>query len=303
MGVGEAPVGGEGAGRLGALPAPLRLLRLHHWLKNGFVLAPVPFAVAAGSPLRPVALGAGLLGFCLLSSAIYALNDVRDAEADRRNPRKRHRPVASGEVSASTAWALCAALLVGAFALAAATGERSVALLFATYLGLNVAYSFGAKHVAVLDVFILASGFLIRVLVGCAVLDAEPSQWLLLCTSALALFMAFAKRRGDLVEGAGADQRPSLSGYDLAYLNAAIGLCAGVTLVAYALYSMEAPVMVPGRELVGLVFVAFAVLDYLRIIYTRNEGASPVGIALRYRSLQLAGLLWMLATAWSLGLF
>jgi hypothetical protein len=139
--------------------------------------------------------------------------------------------------------------------------------------------------------------------VGCAVLEAAPSQWLLLCTSGLALFLAFAKRRGDLVQGIGADHRASLAGYNLQYLNAAIGLCAGITLVGYALYSTESDVLLPHREFAGLVFVAFAILDYLRIIYTRDEGDSPVAVAFRYRSLQITGFLWMLATAWSIGLF
>ena len=101
----------------------------------------------------------------------------------------------------------------------------------------------------------------------------------------------------------GPDHRPALAGYSLGYLDAAIGITAGVALLSYALYSVEAGVLVPGRELAGLVFVAFAIFEYLRLIYTRGEGASPVAVAFRYRSLQAAGLLWMLATAWSLGLF
>jgi 4-hydroxybenzoate polyprenyltransferase len=284
-----------------ALPA-VRLLRLHHWVKNVFVLLPVPFALAAGARLDAAVFAAGLAGFCLLSSAAYAMNDVRDAEADRRSPRKRERPVASGAVTVAAAWSVAAGALAAAALLAASTGLPRVVSLFSVYLGLNAAYSFGAKHVPLLDVFLLASGFVIRVLLGCALVQAPPSRWLLLCSSALALFLAFAKRRGDLVEGVGSDHRPALAGYSQAYLDAAMGICAGITLLAYALYCVEARVLVPGRELAGLAFAAFGVLETLRLAYVEGRGASPVEL-LRHRPLQLCGAAWLAATAWSLDLF
>ena len=305
MGVHEAPLGSEDRTRDpdASLPPLVRMLRIHHWTKNGFILLPLPFALRVGAQLDAPVFAAGLFGFCLLSSAVYVLNDLRDAEADRLNPRKRHRPIAAGSVGRGTAWAVFAALAIAAVGMGLATGLPAVLGLFGVYAAANLAYSFGAKHVPVLDVFILASGFVVRVLVGCALLQARPSGWLLLCSSGLALFLAFAKRRGDLVEGMGPDHRPALAGYSLAYLDAALAISAGISLLSYALYSVEAGVLVPGRELAGLVFVAFAIFEYLRLIYTRGEGASPVAVAFRYRSLQAAGLLWMLATAWSLGLF
>jgi 4-hydroxybenzoate polyprenyltransferase len=290
------------AGAATALPA-LRLLRPHHWLKNVFVLLPVPFALAAGARIDAAVFGAGLVGFCLLSSAVYAMNDVRDAEADRRSPRKRGRPVAAGAVSPASAWTLAAAALAAASLLAASTGLPRVMALFGAYLALNAAYSFGAKHVPLLDVFVLASGFVLRVLVGCALVQAPPSRWLLLCSSALALFLAFAKRRGDLVEGVGADHRPALAGYSQAYLDAAMGICAGIALLAYALYCGDARVLVPGRELAGLPFAAFGILETLRVAYVEGRGASPVELALRHAPLQACGGGWLAASAWSLGLF
>jgi 4-hydroxybenzoate polyprenyltransferase len=279
----------------------LRLLRPHHWVKNVFVLLPTPFALAAGARLDTGVFAAGLAGFCLLASAVYALNDVRDAEADRRSLRKRSRPVASGAVTRAAALRLGCIALVAAALLAASTGLPRVGAVFATYLALNAAYSFGAKHVPLLDVFLLAAGFLLRVLLGCALVQAPPSRWLLLCSSALALFLSFAKRRGDLVEGVGSDHRPALAGYSQAYLDAAMGICAGITLLAYALYCVEAHVLVPGRELAGLAFAAFGVLETLRLAFVEGRGASPVEL-LRHRPIQACGGLWLLATAWSLGL-
>jgi 4-hydroxybenzoate polyprenyltransferase len=305
MGVHEAPLGSEDRARDpdASLPPLVRMLRIHHWTKNGFILLPLPFALRVGSQLDGPVFAAGLFGFCVLSSAVYVLNDLRDAETDRLNPRKRQRPIASGAISPATGWAVFAALALAALGMGLATGLPRVLALFGIYAGANLAYSFGAKNVPLLDVFILASGYVVRVLVGCALVQARPSGWLLLCSSGLALFLAFAKRRGDLIEGVGPDHRPALAGYSLGYLDAALAITAGVSLLSYALYSVEAGVLIPGRELAGLVFVAFAILDYLRLIYVHGEGASPVSTAFRHRSLQAAGLLWMLATAWSLGLF
>lgn len=284
-----------------AVPPAIRVLRPHHWIKNAFVLLPVPFALAAGSALDPAVFALGFGGFCLLNSAVYVFNDLRDAEADRSSPRKRNRPIASGAVSAGFAWTAAAVLLAIAAALAAGTGLPQVLVLFGAYAGTNLAYSLGLKHVPLVDVFLLASGFVIRVLLGCALLQAQPSAWLLLCTSALALFLAFGKRRGDLLEGVGTDHRPALAGYSLPYLDAAVGLCAGIALVSYALYCLEGGVLVPGRELAGLVFVAFTLLEYLRIVYCEGAGASPVAIALTHRPIQAAVVLWLAATLWSLG--
>jgi 4-hydroxybenzoate polyprenyltransferase len=305
MGAGDTPLPSErGRRRLAAaVPPAIRLLRPHHWIKNAFVLLPVPFALAAGSTLEPLVFALGFVGFCLLNSAVYVFNDLHDAEADRASPRKRHRPIASGAVSSGAAWALAGGIGAAALALGAATGLPRVLVLFGAYAAANLAYSLGLKHVPLLDVFVLASGFVIRVLLGCALVQAPPSAWLLLCTSALALFLAFGKRRGDLLEGLGADHRPALAGYSLPYLDAAVSLCAGVALVSYALYCLEGGVLHEGRELAGLVFVAFCVFEYLRLAYTRGAGASPVGIALTHRPIQAAVVLWLLATLWSLGAF
>jgi 4-hydroxybenzoate polyprenyltransferase len=244
---------------------------------------------------------AGLAGFCLLNSAVYAFNDIFDAEADRRNPSKRNRPVASGSVSVRAAGALSGLLLVAGLLVCGRFGGGATLLLSGIYLGVNVAYTLGAKHVPLVDVFLLASGFLIRILIGCALVSATPSSWLLSCSTALALFLSFAKRRAELIAIEGVEHRPALAGYTLQFLDQAMAICAGITLLSYAIYSQEAAVFVAGRELVGMPFVAFAILNYLRLAYTEGAGQSPVDVTLHSAALQLCAIGWAIATTWSLG--
>jgi len=280
----------------------VKLARPWHWIKNGFVLAPVPFALAVGATLDPSVFILGLLGFCLVNSAAYAFNDVRDAEADRLSPAKRGRPVASGAVSPATALFLAASLAAIGLALCWLTEVRGAIALALLYLITNLVYSLGAKNLPVVDVFLIASGFVIRVLLGCALVAAVPSDWLLLCSSMLALFLAFGKRRADLVAGLTSEHRASLAGYSMRFLDSALGITAGIAMLAYALYSQESPAFVEGRELAGLPFVAFGILDYLRLAMGEGAGGSPVEMMYRSRPLQICVVGWAAATAWSLGL-
>jgi 4-hydroxybenzoate polyprenyltransferase len=173
------------------------------------------------------------------------------------------------------------------------------------YVAVNVAYNLGAKNVALLDVFLLSSGFVIRVLLGCALVSAPPSPWLLLCTSTLALFLGFTKRRADLNEELDLMiHRPSLRGYNEAFLDQAMSICAGVAVLAYALYCIEVKnILQPGRELASLPFVAYGVLNYLRMVYVEGIGASPVDVACHSLSTQACAVGWLAAVTWSLGLW
>jgi 4-hydroxybenzoate polyprenyltransferase len=150
------------------------------------------------------------------------------------------------------------------------------------------------------DVFLLSSGFVIRVLLGVALVGATPSAWLLLCTSALALFLGFTKRRGDLVNGVDQSHRPSLRGYTLRFLNHAMLICACVALSAYSLYSIEAKVFMHGREMASMPFVVYGIFNYLRLAETENAGDSPVEIAYNSRSSQICAICWVIAVLWSL---
>lgn len=281
----------------------IRLARPHHWIKNVFVVLPLPFALAAGARIEATTFLIGLLGFSLVTSAVYVFNDIQDGESDRLNPAKIGRPLAAGLVSTRAAWVWSAALLAAGLGLCWATQVPSVVALALVYIVANVSYSLQLKHVALIDVFLLASGYLIRVLLGCSLVQAPPSSWLLTCTSALALFLALTKRRADLIAGVSAEHRPVLAEYSLDFLNQAMGITGGIALLSYALYSIEAPFFREGRELAAMPFVAFAILYYLLLAYTKGAGASPVALAYRSVPLQVCAAGWMLTTAWSLGLF
>jgi 4-hydroxybenzoate polyprenyltransferase len=279
----------------------IKLSRPLDWVKNVFILMPVPFALATGATLDVQRFALGMLAFCLANSAAYSFNDARDAPLDREHPLKRDRPVASGRVSPSAAYAWSTALALCSIAIGVLLGSAIAAGIIVAYLVLNAAYSQGGKHIPLVDVFLLSSGFVLRVFFGCALLAVTPSNWLLLCTSALALFLSLTKRRGDLVLGMDEAQRPSLAGYNVAFLDQGMGITAGVAMVSYALYSIEAQVFVDGRELASLPFVAYAVLNYLRLAHTEGKGISPVDMATREPSFLLASLGWAAAAAWSLG--
>jgi 4-hydroxybenzoate polyprenyltransferase len=278
----------------------IRLSRPKHWIKNVFVFLPVPFALASGAHLDVGRFLCGLFSFCLASSAVYSFNDAQDAERDRMHEDKRNRPIAAGRISKPVAYAWSALLAGVGGGLALATGKPLAMLIFAIYLSTNVIYSMGAKHVALVDVFFLSSWYLLRALLGCALLGVSASNWLLLCSYSLALFIGFAKRRADLVKGLGGDHRPALEGYNENFLDQAIGICAGMTIFGYALYSMEAQVLLPSRKFAALPFVVFGVLDYLRIAHVKRGGGSPVDLVLRSPTMWLCGLGWLGATLWSL---
>ena len=290
-----------------ALPGSLLALsRPRHWVKNALVLMPVPFAVTSGAHLDLAVFGLGLGGFCLLNSAVYALNDSLDAEADRRHPDKQGRPVAAGRISVGGARLWSLALVAAALALAWSTGRAHVPALFVVYLAANLVYSVRGRQVPLVDIFLLSSGYVIRVLLGCALVEARASNWLLLCTSTLALFLALAKRRADLALGLDERHRPSLSGYSAAFVDQAMIAMLAASLMAYALYCIEGGVLTrlaPGREFATLPFVVFGGLEYLRLVHARGAGGSPVDVVLGSPRLLLCGAGWVAAALWSVKLW
>jgi 4-hydroxybenzoate polyprenyltransferase len=280
----------------------LRLARPQHWIKNVFVLLPAPFAIASHHfTLDVKALCLGLLGFCLVNSAIYTFNDLCDAAADCLHPKKCRRPIAAGRVSRHVAIVQIVVLLALGGGLCWLADKPFALAIVAAYVIINAAYNLGAKHVALLDVFLLSSGFVLRVLLGCTLVSAAPSSWLLLCTSTLALFLGFAKRLADLKAGLDPNHRPSLGGYSTSFLDHAMVICAGVAMLSYALYCIEAKVLTPGREMASMPFVAYGILNYLRIADVEGGGGSPVDIAYHSFTLQLCGIGWIVAVTWSLG--
>jgi len=261
---------------------------------------PVPFAVAAGAQFDAANFLLGLCGFCLVNSAVYVLNDLFDSNADRYHPRKCRRPIASGDVRPGAAVVFGCLLMAAGIAITAATSSTWPLRVVLIYVVLNTLYSTGAKHIAVLDVFLIASGYVIRVYLGCALVDAVPSHWLLICSSSLALLLGFGRRRSDLNGETAVEHRPSLLGYNRAFLDHSMAISAGVALLAYAMYTVNSDVLQPGRELASLPFVAFAIFHYLRLVWVDARAESPVDVAYRSLTLQLCGLGWALSVFWSL---
>lgn len=280
----------------------IRLARPRDWIKNVFVLAPLPFAMTVGMQFEAVPFLLGLFGFCLVNSAIYTLNDWCDATADRLHPTKCRRPLAAGTVPPYAAVLQVFLLASIGVVLVVASGRPAAAAIVLFYVLFNIAYNLGGKHIALLDVFLLSSGYVIRVLLGCMLVSVRPSAWLLLCTTTLALFLGFAKRRADLKQGLDHKHRPSLRGYSLPFLDQAITICAGIAILSYALYGIEAKVLLPGREMVSMPFVAYGILNYLRIADVEG-GGSPVEIAYHSWPTQVCVLGWIAAVTWSLGLW
>lgn len=277
----------------------VKLSRPKDWIKNVFVFMPVPFALSAGGDLNLARFALGLLAFCFANSAVYTLNDLLDAERDRMHPKKKNRPIAAGRISPTVAVFWCSGLIISGLLIEYFAAGNQATLIFVVYFLSNVFYSWRGKHIALVDVFLLASGFLLRVLLGCALLGVPASNWLLLCSSSLALFLALAKRWGDLAKGLDEDHRPSLAGYNRPYLDQAMSIMSGVTLISYALYTMEADVLIQGREFASLPFVLFGVLEYLRIVHVHEEGGSPVDLLLSSPTIIFCGVGWTAATLWS----
>jgi len=280
----------------------IALSRPRDWVKNIFVFMPLPFALAAGAEIEPGSFLLGLLGFSLASSAVYSFNDAQDALRDRAHPEKRTRPVASGRVSPRAARTWSDLLLLASAALTLLAHRPAALVITATYVVLNLGYCLGAKHVPLLDVFLLASYYVLRVVLGCALLGVVPSNWLLLCTTMLALFLALAKRRADIVAGLDAEHRPVLDGYNRAFLDQSMGIAAGTTLIAYSLYCLDAEVLIPGREFASLPFVIFGVFEYLRLAHVHDEGGSPVDLLFRAPAILVCGVGWLVSIYWSVQL-
>lgn len=278
------------------VPAIIEALRPSQWVKNSFVLAALIFAERLTDQRAVVDACLAALIFCAASSAVYLLNDVLDADNDRHHPTKKFRPVASGRIHPSIA--LAAALLLMACALPGSWElSHSLFEVVLFYAVLNVAYSAWLKHVLLLDVFVIAAGFVLRVLAGGIVINVPISTWLILCTTLLALFMALSKRRHELVllgEQCGL-HRSNLGQYSRYFLDQLIAIVTASTLMSYALYTMSAEVRArfPGKHLaLTIPFVIFGIFRYLFLVHQREEGGNPTHMVLTDSVLLSVVLMW-----------
>ena len=265
--------------RRSPLRAAVVALRPRQWSKNLLVFAGIVFAAKLGDGVRWGEAFAAFAAYCAISSAAYLANDVRDREEDRRHPIKRERPIARGEVSPRIALVVAAALTAVAVAIAALLGLASLGLLLG-FAALQGAYTLRLKQVVLLDVLAIGGLFVIRAAAGAEAVDVRISPWLLLCTALLALFLALAKRRGELVlVGAQATPgRPVLEGYSLGLVDQLVTVVASSTVIAYSLYTVTAR---PSKALMATIpFVLFGIFRYLLLIHRDDIGEEPEQVLL-----------------------
>lgn len=270
-------------------------MRPYQWVKNVILFAALIFdrqLLNWQSLLRTLA---GVVLFCLLSSAVYLMNDLLDIEADRQHPRKKHRPIASGKLPipvAITASALLGVLsLMGGFFL-----STSFFLVLLTYVIIQLAYSSFLKNQPIIDVMVLASGFLLRVGAGVTLIQVERfSPWLYMCTGLLALFIGFGKRRAELVslQTTAENHRKALRGYSIDLIDKYLTIVSSATLMAYSLYTISAP-SVNGNfnMLITVPFVVYGIFRYTYLLEFKGVGGTPEEVLMTDRPLQMTILLW-----------
>ena len=277
------------------LKSLLRAMRPRQWAKNVFIFAALVFD---GQLARPEPLARTFVGFvmlCLISSSVYLVNDIADLEADRRHPVKRTRPIASGELSVRPAAVAAGLLALASLAISFALGAE-FGWIVAGYFGLNLLYSLWLKHAAIIDVLIIAAGFVLRVAAGVSLIQVSRfSPWLYVCTTLLALIIGFGKRRAELLllaEGANA-HRPVLDGYNVELLDQLIVVVSATTIMAYSLYTFSAENL-PANHLMMLTipFVLYGIFRYLRLIHVEKFGGAPEELILTDRPLLITLLLW-----------
>jgi len=271
-------------------------MRPRQWSKNLLVFAGLVFAAKLGDPLRWLEACVCFVAYCAISSASYLANDVRDRDDDRLHPVKRSRPIARGELSPRSALTIAAVLGLAAPLLVAPLGLASVLLVFA-FAALQAGYTIRLKHVVLVDVLTISALFVVRAAAGAEAVDVRISPWLLLCTALLALFLALAKRRGELVlVGAGRTPgRPVLDGYSLELVDQLTGIVASGTVIAYAIYTVTAG---HSRALLATVpFVVFGVFRYLLLMHRYDIGEEPEQVLLKDVPILLAVAGWIVTAA------
>jgi 4-hydroxybenzoate polyprenyltransferase len=280
------------------LSALIKTMRLRQWTKNVFIFAALIFdkqLFVVDSFLRTIA---GVALFCLISSCVYILNDIVDVEADRQHPEKKKRPIPSGKLPVSVAWVSLVVIVAFVFACSYFLDLEFMFVVIG-YFVLNIAYSLLLKHVPILDVLIIAAGFVLRVLAGVTLIQVERfSPWLYVLMTLLALFLGFGKRRAELAllaSGAGS-HRKVLDGYTLPLLDQYIMIVSSTTIVAYSLYTFSAPNLPENHSMMLTIpFVVYAIFRYLYLIQVKHAGGTPEEILLSDRPFQISMALWGLA--------
>jgi 4-hydroxybenzoate polyprenyltransferase len=277
--------------------ALIKTMRPRQWPKNVFIFAALVFDQQLLNPISFLRTLAGFALFCLISSTVYIFNDLADVEADRHHPEKKKRPIPSGELPLNVAFFAGVFLIVITLGLGYLLAP-SFAIVIGLYFAINMAYTKWLKHIPILDVLVIASGFVLRVVAGVTLIHVERfSPWLYVVMSLLSLFLGFGKRRAELTllaQGAGS-HRKVLEGYTIPLLDQYIMIVSGTTIVAYSLYTFSAP-NVPANHsmMLTIPFVVYTIFRYLYLIHIDERGEAPEDILLTDRPFQVALALWAL---------
>ena len=276
--------------RRSPLRAAIKTARPKEWIKNVFVFAGLLFS---GKFTEGHAIAEALItfiAFCMISSAGYFLNDLIDVELDRKHPKKRFRPLAAGELSERAAMTIAPVLAILAIALAFGAVNWEVGLMAVGYGAAQTAYSLGLKQIVIVDVMTLAGLFILRVAAGASAVDAHASEWLLLCTGMLAAFLGFTKRRQEAVSELheGTSTRPVLEHYSLPFLDQMVSLVTTGTVLSYAIYTVNSP-LIGSQMMLTIPPAVYGIFRYLYLIYDRNDDRSMSGIIAGDRGIQAAG--------------
>jgi len=279
----------------------IKLLRPSQWIKNGFVLMPLVFSgdlFVLDSVVKAVGM---FLAFCAAASGTYIVNDYIDVEQDRIHPKKKDRPLASGAIPPRNAIAVAVLLIIGLFIILFFFRTPLLAIsTVAAYLVLQLAYSTYLKHIVIIDVLALSTGFLFRVAGGAAVIDVSVSSWLILCTFSVAIFLALGKRRHEVLflPDEAINHRPVLQNYSVLFLDQLLQVVTTSTLIFYCLYCVRStPDMgtSPERLMLTIPFVAYGIFRYMYIIYHKEDGGSPTSLLLTDAPLLACTILWLMA--------
>ena len=258
----------------------LKEMRIKSWLKNAFVFFPIIFARELFEWNRLVEAVLLALAFCMISSAIYILNDISDVENDRKHEVKKNRPIAAGQISIPSAWVLFICLTIIGFGMAILVNFFAF-LLILSYVIINILYSRWLKTKVLIDCFCIAAGFVLRVLVGGTIVSDGVSDWMFLTVLALSLFMAFGKRRGELCSYAEGETRDVLGVYEINFLNGMVFMCAGLCMIFYSLWSVSQK----SQLIYSVPIVLFIVMRYLLLVFKGHAEADPTALILSDKTL------------------
>ena len=277
----------------------IKLIRPEDWAKNLFLFVPLFFAGLFFNLQILLQLGGGFICFSLVASSIYIINDYRDIEEDKKHPAKKKRPLASGAVNKTSALILAFICMLAGFTGAWIIRDKFMFVL-GIYFVMNLFYSFGLKNIPILDIFIIAIGFVLRIKAGSVIAKIGLSEWLIIMVFLLALFMAIAKRRDDVLLklSSGSDMRMAVKGYNLDFINTAISLVCAVIIVAYFMYTTSPEIinrLQTYRLYYTCLFVLAGIFRYLQLIYVQGDSQSPTKILYKDRFIQGTIILWIIS--------